>query len=89
MEFWCNLDDVYDKIFIDNLANEENNFDKILDKKNLRELFDIMVGNSEFLNGNTKEFLKLFDLFEYNFKNIFGINERNDYLKLVKKNIFK
>ena len=86
MEFLCNLDDNYDKYFIDNLENEENNFDKILDIKNLRDLFNSMLTTSEILNDNLRE---IFSLFDYNFKNIFEIKENNNYLKMIKDNIFE
>jgi len=89
MEFLCNLDDHYDKFFIDNLANEQNNFDKILNKNNIKDLFNSMFTISEIdtiLRDNLKE---TFKLFEYNFKNIFGIKEIKDYLKMLNINFYK
>ena len=82
-EFISNLDDSYDKIFIDNLKSGRNDFLKILDIKEPKELVLSIVDFDTFLDNNLYKILSYFD---YKFMNKFSNINLNRYIdKIMKK----
>ena len=83
-EFSINLDDDYDKYFIDNLKNVKNNFEEILDKKNVKDIFFFTMFTKEeidkFINDEMKN---IFSSFNYDIRTIKEQNEKIDYVKSV------
>ena len=82
-EFSINLDDDYDKYFIDNLNDDQNKFEEILDKKNVRDLFFSMFTKGEIDNFVFNKMKDIFSSFNYDIKNIKEQNEKIDYVKNV------
>ena len=79
-ELISNLDDTYDKYFIDNLRSERNDFANILDIKSPTELVTSIVDFDTFLDKNLNKVISYFD---YNFMNKFDKITLKDYTDLI------
>ena len=79
-ELISNLDDTYDKYFIDNLRSERNDFVNILDIKSPTELVTSIINSDKFLDKNLTTIISYFD---YNFLNKFDNITLKDYTDLI------
>ena len=85
-ELISNLDDTYDKYFIDNLRSERNDFTNILDIKTPTELVSSIINFDKFLDKNLNIIISYFD---YNFLNKFHDIKLKDYTDtILRKLIF-
>ena len=75
-ELISNLDESYDKYFIDNLRSERNDFINILDIKSPTELITSIIDFDIFLDKNLNKIISYFD---YNFVNKFDEITLKDY----------
>ena len=79
-ELISNLDETYDKYFIDNLRSERNDFVNILDITSPTELVSSIIGFEQFLDKNLHKVISYFD---YNFMNKFDKITLKDYTNLI------
>ena len=79
-ELISNLDDTYDKYFIDNLRSERNDFINILDIKSPTELVSSIIDFDKFLDKNLNNVISYFN---YNFMNKFDKISLKDYTDLI------
>ena len=79
-ELISNLDDSYDKYFIDNLRSERNDFINILNIKSPTELVSSIIDFDKFLDKNLNTIISYFD---YNFMNKFDKKTLKDYTNTI------
>ena len=80
-ELISNLDDSYDKYFIDNLRSKRNDFINILNIQNSSELIRTIINDFDtFLNNNLNLIISYFD---YNFTNKFDNIKLNEYTEQI------